>query len=71
MTPRTTEIPHNTPAQVREYLREALAVVEELELDDDLKVPAFLKAVDLIAAKQLLMETIHPGIPNLAIPGKL
>jgi len=57
---RRTEEPHNTPEQVRGYLDEALTVVRELELDDELRVPAFLKAVDLLAAKQVFFEQPQP-----------
>lgn len=52
----TKELPHNTDEQVREYLQAALAVVADLELDDDLRVPAFIKAVDLFASKQIIYE---------------
>lgn len=53
---RSTEYAHNTDEQVREYLQAALAVVADLELTDDLRVPAFIKAVDLFAAKQIVYE---------------
>jgi len=62
---RRTEVQHNTADQVREYLQGALDIVHELELDDDLRVPAFQKAVDLLAAKQLLLEQVAPALPNL------
>jgi len=72
MNGRRSELPNNTPEQVREYLEGALAIVAELELADDLRAIAFTKAVDLLASKQIVVEAIQPGIPNLAIPrGKL
>lgn len=47
---------HHERDQIVGYLRDALAIVAELELEDDLKVPAFLKAVDLLAAKQVFFR---------------
>jgi hypothetical protein len=43
-------------ADVRGYLEQAAAIVAELELDDDLKVPAFDKAVELLAGSHLTIE---------------
>lgn len=47
------EIPHNSPEQVRGILDEALTIVRELEIEDELRLPAFTKACDLRAAKQI------------------
>lgn len=55
-----TETPHNTRDQVKQYIETAAAIVAELELDGDLKVPAFEKAVDLCAGKQITFEQIAP-----------
>lgn len=60
MNGRRIELPHNTPEQVREYLAAALAIVDELDPDDDLRGVAFAKAVDLLAAKQITIEQIAP-----------
>lgn len=54
------EYPHHSPEQVRGYLIEALAIVSELELDDELRRIAFTKAVDLLSAKQIIMEQAQP-----------
>lgn len=63
---RRTEQQHNTRDQVKEYIATAAAIVAELELDGDLKVPAFEKAVDLCAGKQITFEQIAPSaIPML------
>lgn len=63
---RRTEQHHNTREQVKEYIATAAAIVGELELDGDLKVPAFEKAVDLVAGKQITIEQIDPrAIPLL------
>jgi hypothetical protein len=64
---RTTEHPHNTDAQVQDYLQAALALVADLEPPDDLRQVAFAKAVDLFAAKQIVFEQPAPlvGMPNL------
>lgn len=60
------ETMHNTPAQVREYLAEALAIVAELEVTDELRAVAFTKALDLLASKSI---TIQPPQPmGLATP---
>lgn len=70
-TIRYTERQHNTPAQIREYLRDALAVVEELEPPDDLRVAVFTKAAELAAAKQVTGEAIVAGALGLAVPHSL
>ena len=63
---RRTEQQHNTREQVKEYIATAAAIVAELKLDGDLKVPAFEKAVDLCAGKQITFEKIDPrAIPLL------
>lgn len=61
------EIQHNTAAQVKGYLDEALRVVAELEIDDELKVPAFVKAVDLLAAKQVMMTPTAAAAADLSL----
>lgn len=69
MAHKTQEIMNYTREQVVGHFDEALAIITELELDDDLRVPAFLKAVDLLCAKQLIVEQINPGIlGGMAIP---
>jgi hypothetical protein len=59
---RITEHHHYTREQVSEHLRDALDVVDELGPADDLRVACFTKAVDLLSAKQRVMEQIVPGI---------
>lgn len=41
---------------VRGYLEKAAAIVAELELDGDLKVPAFQKAVELLAGSHMTVD---------------
>jgi hypothetical protein len=53
---RTTEHPHNSDEQVREYLQAALALIADLDPPDDLRGVAFAKAVDLFSAKQIVFE---------------
>jgi len=53
---RRTEEPHNTLEQVEGYVRDALALVERLEVPEDLREVAFGKCCDLIASKQLFYE---------------
>lgn len=65
------ELHHNTPEQVTSYLRAALNCVDEAEIPEDLRGPAFVKAVDLIAAKQVMLDQadVQPvGVPAMAIP---
>lgn len=57
---RRIEHQHNTPEQVKQYLEQALAIVAELELTDDLRRPCFEKAVDLVAGKQITFEQYVP-----------
>ncbi len=61
------EYPHHSREQIVGYLRDAEAIVGELELDPELLVPAFLKAVDLLAAKQIVFEQTHLGIRGPAL----
>ena len=68
MNGRITEHPHNTPEQVRGYIADALALVEELDTPGDLRAVAFVQACQLLAAKQIVMEQIAPMIPHMAIP---
>jgi len=58
---RRIEHQHNTPEQVHHYLEQALAIVNSIELTDDLRVPAFNKAVELVAGKQIVFEQIAPA----------
>lgn len=67
---RWTERPNNTPAQVREYLTDALAIVAELEVDGDLRGLVFTKAVELLSGKQIIMEQLAPAMMNAPVLGK-
>ncbi len=68
MNGRKSEIPHNSDEQVREYVEKALALVDDLDPPSDLRVAAFVKAMELYASKQVMIEAIQPGIGGLAIP---
>lgn len=57
---RRIEHQHNTREQAKAYLETALAIVAELEVTDDLRVPCFEKAVDLVAGKQIMFEQAQP-----------
>lgn len=50
------EHPNYTREQVAGHLADALAIVGELELTDELAPIAFAKAVDLLAAKRIELE---------------
>lgn len=68
MIGRRTETYHSTPEQVREYLRDALAIVAELDPPDDLRAPVFTAAVNLGSAKTIAVEAVAPATGALAIP---
>ena len=59
---------HNTPEQAREYLREALTIVDELDPPADLRPLVFDKACNLVSAKNIAVEQVSAGIPTMAIP---
>jgi hypothetical protein len=58
----------NTPEQVAGYLQDALDVVRQLELFDDLRPIAFAKAIELIAAKQVVVDAAQFAPPILTAP---
>lgn len=58
---------HHTPQEVAGYLDTALAIVKDADVPDDWKRDTFLKAVDLLAGKQIVFtESSLP--PVMAIP---
>ena len=59
---------HNTDEQVREYVTKALALVADLEVPEDLRAAVFDKACNLYSTKQILVEQVMQGVPNLAVP---
>ena len=58
-------------ADIEKYLETAAAIVGRLELAGDLKVPAFVKAVDLLAGTHLVVEPNQPmlGVPHVPLRG--
>lgn len=65
------EIPNNTPEQVRDYLQQALALVDELDIPAHLEVAAFEQAVGLIAGKQIVMVQPQPlDLAQLKLSGR-
>jgi transcriptional regulator GlxA family with amidase domain len=65
MSMRQTEYPNNTREQVAEYLQTAADIVAELDIAPDLIPHAFVQAVNLVAAKQVVLEQVGLG---MAIP---
>lgn len=58
-----TKVQLNDVSEVREYLRSALELVEELAPPDDLRVAAFTSATNLLSQAQVILE--QPGVaPN-------
>jgi hypothetical protein len=47
--------------QVRVYVSTAAAIVDELEVADDLREAAFTKSVELLAQKQVTFEAVAPS----------
>jgi hypothetical protein len=62
MTMQRTEHPNNTPEQVREYLQTAANIVADLDIAPDLVPHAFVQAVGLVSAKQVVLEQIGLGV---------
>jgi hypothetical protein len=62
MSMRQTEYPNNTPEQVREYLQTAADIVEAVDIPPDLIPHAFVQAINLIAAKQVVLEQVGLGV---------
>lgn len=65
------ELYHNTEKQVVELLTFAAALVEQLDIPEDLRGIAFSKAIDLKASKQVFIdqaETQSPITRGLGIP---
>ena len=54
------EFRHNTDEQVAEFLRKAADLVDDLGLPDDLREAAFVQAVGLFSARQIVFEQVQP-----------
>lgn len=63
-----TELPDNTPEQVRGYLVAALELVDSLEVPDDLRPAVFREACRLVAGKQILIGEAAPIGAGLMLP---
>lgn len=62
-----TEIQHNTPAQVEEYVRQTLAIRDAVELTEDEWVALAPSILGLVASKQIMYEQMQVP-PVMAIP---
>lgn len=67
---RRVEHHHHTAEQVTGYLDEALSIVGALGVSDELLVPAFTKAVELLSAKTIEVEQFAGPLEHLAIPNR-
>jgi hypothetical protein len=56
------EVPNNTPEQVLAYVNAALAIVAEVEPDDDLRAAVFAAAYAGVSGKQIIMEQQQAGL---------
>jgi hypothetical protein len=59
---------HNTPDEVEEWVKQAIGIIEYLDVPDDLRMPAFTGALSLLSAKQLFFEQPTFSGHGLAIP---
>lgn len=57
---KSFEAHHNTADEVQEWIEEALRIVGDVDVTDELRPIAFAKAVDLLAAKQIQYEAVQP-----------
>jgi hypothetical protein len=64
---RRTEYPHHTREQIEGYLTEAVSIVDAAEVPDAFAEAAFTKAVELLAAKQIVMEQVGAGLDLSAL----
>lgn len=58
------EVQLNAPQQANDWLRDALALVNEIDPPADLRAAMFVKAVDLLAAKQVFFEQSPAILPG-------
>ena len=58
---------HYTAEQVRDHLRDTLAIVDDLAVPDDLRAIAFDKVFNTLSAKAIAVEQVQPalGVPML------
>lgn len=54
------DVKHHTPAEVRDILRDALAIVDELEPADDLRVATFDQAARMLSGKEVVLVQPQP-----------
>lgn len=70
MLTKQQELHHHSPEQVAGYLDDALRIVTEADLPDDLRPVAFVEVLKLLAGKQIQYEQIQLGAVPLADGGR-
>jgi hypothetical protein len=60
-----TDVQHNTEAQVMDYLRAALSIIEDGNVPEDLRVAAFAAVYNSVCSKQVIIEQPQM-VPDLA-----
>lgn len=65
---RRVEYPHHTPEQLKGYLDDAITILGELDIEPELREAVFTKVVELLAAKQIVVEQV--AAPLMTIPGR-
>lgn len=70
MSVRRTEHYHNTDEQTSDYITRAVAIVQAIDMPDELRPAALTAAIGLVSGKQLILEPLAP-MHGLAIPKRL
>lgn len=67
MSAHRVEVQNYEPEQVAGHLDDALAIMAGTEVPDDLRVAAFSKVLELLAAKQVILQTGSGGAADLSL----
>lgn len=64
------DVPNNSPAQVVEYITDALALVETIDPPSDLREAVFTVAANLYSGKQIMLAQPQPmDLSGLGLKG--
>jgi hypothetical protein len=61
------EMQNYTPEQVAGHLDDALAIIDATDIPNDLRPAAFVKVLELVAAKQVVLVQPQAGAVDLSI----
>ena len=68
MMPTASERPDNTPAQVSDYLRDAMQRTIDACGEPPSSDVFFAQALALVSAKKIMFEQVAPGLVNMVVP---